>query len=1405
MDLQWIDTPTLDLLEHLLTDPDINHILIIGTISENEVTPSHPLMKSLDSMRNSGTTIQTIVNSPSGEDHRFELNKESPRREEKPLQQFDAAKLVKTIQKVSQQLELPKLMQALTTYALETSTADRGLLIVSHDKINTVEVEASADGNNINVKAVQAPIDSNSCSETIVTYAIQARQQVILNDTSLPGVFSNDLYLQQKSKRSLLCLPLLSPNNPAGVLYLENTQSIGAFTPDRVALLELLAAQAAQAAISLENASLYNDLKESEARYRQIIDTANEGVWIQDDNYVTTYANEHMAQMLGYTADDLIGQKATDFMFEEDKIEHALKMSERRNNKSDVYERRLIHKDGRSVWMLISATPIFKDGQFNGSVAMLTDITERIEVEQHLATSEQLFRTLIENSPDQISRYDLNLRRLYINPALQKLFKVPLDQALNKTSMVSSPLLDPEAYMAVIHKVIETEQECSDEIAFHNQQGEIEWASTRFVPEFNLNGKVATVLVISNVITEKKHAEQQRQEHLNFLQSLDRVNRVLQTEGDFDQVMNMALDEILDIFECDRVHLVYPCNPDAPSWFVPIERTRPDYPATYQLGQKQPMSEHVASTMAQLLDSNQPIKLGADSQYPITDIMRKRLHIRSIMTMALYPIIDQPWQLVMQQCSHDRNWNDQELRLFEEIGHRLSDALNSRLSIRNLRESEERFRLVYENSPVPIWEEDFSAVKSRLDELKEICGDDLESYLIEHPQVIAECAAMVHIININSAVIELHEANSKEELLEGLPKTFLAESYNAFRRELIALANGQTELVFDSAVQTLTGRRIDISLSFSVCPGYEKSLTKVFISTIDITQRKQSEDHMRLAASVFSTSQEGILISDANNRIIDVNPAFSHLTGYSRDEALGKNPKFLSANQNDPALYEEMWQSINSNGEWQGELYNKRKSGEIFPEQLSIVAVRDKHGELQHYVGAFSDISMIKRHEADLDRIAHYDMLTSVANRRLLGDRLEQAIAHAKRHTKNLAVCYLDLDGFKPINDQFGHEAGDRMLIEIARRLETISRAEDTVARLGGDEFVLLWNNIGSQSNCAMALNRVLMKVSSPMQLENQPVSVTASIGVTLYPDDNVDADSLLRHADHAMYTAKQLGKNRYQIFDARLERHISARIELMEKIDHGLDCGQFELYYQPKVDYTTCQVVGVEALLRWNDPVLGLVGPKEFLSLIENDVLAFRMGCWVMKQAVRQAKIWHERGITLPISINVFPCHLKHHSFVDDLRSAIASNWPQMPRSQLMIEIVETDDLEELEPIEQVIRECVAMGIGFSLDDFGTGYSSLVYLRRLSIQELKIDQSFVRDMLEDPDDEAIVVGVISLGRAFGLRVVAEGVETLEQAQYLTNLDCPIVQGNGLGKPMPAHTLEQWYTAFTKELTECHK
>jgi diguanylate cyclase (GGDEF)-like protein/PAS domain S-box-containing protein len=559
----------------------------------------------------------------------------------------------------------------------------------------------------------------------------------------------------------------------------------------------------------------------------------------------------------------------------------------------------------------------------------------------------------------------------------------------------------------------------------------------------------------------------------------------------------------------------------------------------------------------------------------------------------------------------------------------------------------------------------------------------------------------------------------------------------------------------------------------------------------DITERKRAEATLRLNARVFKDTREGILITDATGRIIDVNDAFVRVTGFSREEALGQNPRILKSGQHGPEFYKAMWRSIHATGHWNGEVWNHRKNGELFPEWLTISAITDSKGELSHYVGIFSDISMLKQHEKQLEHLAHYDALTGVPNRVLLADRMHQAIAHARREQKLMAVCYLDLDGFKLINDTVGHEAGDQVLIETARRFARAIREDDTVARLGGDEFVLLLQGLLKPEDCAVTLERLLEEVAEPIVLPNGPHVVTVSIGATIYPLDDEDSDTLLRHADQAMYLAKQSGKNCFHIYDPRHGLRDRANQESLKRIETALENGEFELYYQPQVDMGTGRVVGAEALIRWRHPEQGMRLPGEFLPLVANTDLELRIGRWVIDTALAQLDRWWKQGLRLKVSINIAANHLQSDDFMSELRHKLAK-YPGLPSSNLRIEVLETTAVEDFGKVNKVIEDCREMGISFVLDDFGTGYSSLLYLQGLPAEILKIDQTFVRDMLEDSGDSAIVQGIIALASTFKRKTVAEGVETKEHFRALLTMGCDIGQGYGIARPMPADSLPHW-------------
>jgi diguanylate cyclase (GGDEF)-like protein len=436
-----------------------------------------------------------------------------------------------------------------------------------------------------------------------------------------------------------------------------------------------------------------------------------------------------------------------------------------------------------------------------------------------------------------------------------------------------------------------------------------------------------------------------------------------------------------------------------------------------------------------------------------------------------------------------------------------------------------------------------------------------------------------------------------------------------------------------------------------------------------------------------------------------------------------------------------------------------------------------------------------KEHERHLEQIAHYDPLTGVPNRVLLADRLSQALARAKRDKGLMAVCYLDLDGFKPVNDTYGHDVGDKVLVEISRRIKDAVREDDTVARLGGDEFVVLLVGLQMPEECAGSLHRMLERINQPIVVRGKVLNISASIGVALYPEDEQDADTLLRHADQAMYVAKQSGKNRFHFFDPASDQRARSHHELQQQIRYGLQHGEFELYYQPKVEMATRRLVGAEALIRWNHPQRGRLLPAEFLRVVENTELELEVGDWVVNTAIAQLRHWRQDGFEIELSINISAYHLQSPNFVDKLQQQARRCRDTDCFSRLQIEVLETAALEDIARIGALIKACKALGVSFALDDFGTGYSSLTYLSKLDVDTLKIDQSFVCDMLQDKGDHAVVQGIIALAKAFDMSVVAEGVETEAHYQALLQMGCEVGQGYGIARPMPADELVAWRVA----------
>lgn len=572
----------------------------------------------------------------------------------------------------------------------------------------------------------------------------------------------------------------------------------------------------------------------------------------------------------------------------------------------------------------------------------------------------------------------------------------------------------------------------------------------------------------------------------------------------------------------------------------------------------------------------------------------------------------------------------------------------------------------------------------------------------------------------------------------------------------------------------------------------------------DITDRILADEQIRQAASVFSHAREGILITDANGTIIDVNEAFTRITGYPREDAIGQHPRLLKSGQHEKAFYEAMWSVLLSEGHWTGEMWNRRKNGELYAVLTAISVIRDAGGKTLRYVALFSDITLLKKHQSQLEHVAHFDALTGLPNRVLLADRLRHAMSQAQRRGQLLAVVYLDLDGFKAINDGHGHDAGDHVLVTLAHRMKMVLREGDTLARLGGDEFVAVLIDLEDAGACLPMLTRLLAAASQPVQSGDLNLQVSASLGVAVFPQEqDIDPDQLLRQADQAMYHAKLAGKNRFQIFDSAQDRNLRGHHESLERIRLALGQGEFVLYYQPKVNMRSGKVIGAEALIRWQHPEKGLLAPALFLPVIEDHPLAVDVGEWVMGTALAQMAQWSKAGLTLPVSVNIGARQLQQSNFVQRLK-AILGEHPDAPPGCLELEVLETSALADVGLVSQVIEDCAKVGVQFALDDFGTGYSSLTYLKRLRVALLKIDQSFVRDMLEDPDDLAILEGVIGLATAFKRKVIAEGVETVEHGTALLHLGCEMAQGYGIARPMPAQEVAAWVARWLPDEAWSH-
>jgi diguanylate cyclase (GGDEF)-like protein/PAS domain S-box-containing protein len=590
-------------------------------------------------------------------------------------------------------------------------------------------------------------------------------------------------------------------------------------------------------------------------------------------------------------------------------------------------------------------------------------------------------------------------------------------------------------------------------------------------------------------------------------------------------------------------------------------------------------------------------------------------------------------------------------------------------------------------------------------------------------------------------------------------------------------------------------RRRDGSQFWCMVSGYALDHNRANEGSIwvyaDITARKEAEEKLRLSATVIEHIADGVVVLDAAGTIVAVNPAFTQITGYSEAEALGKDRTLTRSGRHDEDFYGAMWREQLQNGFWRGEIWNQRKNGELYLEWLTVSAVRDSRGETTHYVGVFSDITKAKESQEKLDHLAHHDPLTALPNRLLFHDRLQHALQRASRDGEQLALLFIDLDRFKNVNDTLGHHIGDELLKQVAKALQERLREGDTLARLGGDEFIVLLEDIDNQYGASLVAEKLVQMFEQPFMVAGHELFVTCSVGISLFPDDATDLNMLIRNADVAMYQAKARGRNGYSFYAPSMTGEGVERLRLETFLRRSIEKDEIFLNYQPQVEIDTGRLIGAEALVRWNHPELGLIPPIRFIPLAEDTGFINQLGKWVLYEACRQMVRWQEAGLHVPkIAVNLSAKQFERGSIVNMVADILRETGLEPQRLQLEVTesvIMNTGDAMVF------INDLHSIGVGLAIDDFGTGYSSLAYLKQLPVQTLKIDRSFIKDISTDANDEAIAIAIIQLGKSMNLSVIAEGVETEEQAAFLLRHGCYQAQGYFYSRPLAADDmLTRW-------------
>lgn len=1114
--------------------------------------------------------------------------------------------------------------------------------------------------------------------------------------------------------------------------------------------------------------NLSNPLRDATSLHRSLQQSTRDGILIYRHGRIV-FVNEVMAQLLnapdpgallGRTVLDLV-HPAYHASFQE--IERQVEKVE---EASESIEQVLLRLDGSMIYTEVSAAPLMYSGHPAIHLSV-RDVDEQVQMQKRLQESEELYRLLVENSADSTLVFDAEGRVLFASSQTIELFGLDAQESLVGRSIWS--LFDPKdrpRARKILTGPSPTEPIRNQSFVLRRQNGA---CFTGEVNQTGLKEAFATsnvrIMNLKDVSWRVKAEERLRRNHTT--QTLvSRISRrfIHLPLEEIDQTVQQVLEELSIHLNADAAYLYVINSLDntfrcTHSWSIPQFDFHLEEKQAIELESFPWLFGHIHTVSQILIEDVEAMPVGAEKE-------QAQLRQWGVSSALAFPLELEGQVIGLVGVEWARLFPEEHrhcLKDLQVLGSVFSSVLARQKTQQSLWQSKMRLRMIIDAVPHMIYARDAEGrylFANRA--VAQVLGRDIKSLIGQKMSDVC--------FDLDLARRSLEE--DRQILAQQAPTRDV--------REKLFDCHGRNRVYLTTKIPCeIPGRAPKAILGVSQ----------------EITAQARDKERLRQSATVFESTTEGVLITNPQGRIIDVNRAFTEITGYARKDVVNFTPSLLKSGRHQPEFYRELWSSLKTSGTWSGEIWNRKKNGEIYPEWLTIQTVRDEDGRTSHYVGVFSDITAIKESEARLDYLAHHDPLTELPNRLLFGARMGHIIQRAEREKAGFGVLWLDLNSFKKINESIGHAQGDDLLQRVAHRLQSCVRHEDTVARLGGDEFAILLEAVSDGKMAGSVAQKILDTLEQPFDLGAKQVYLTGSVGISLYPQDGDTAEELLRNADTALTRAKKAGHGLYEFYTEELTRQAVERLTLETHLRQALERNELELYYQPQVSLETGELVGLEALMRWNSPALGLMLPGRFIGLAEEIGLIESMGAWAIRQACEQVQTWQQQGLApVPVAVNVSASQFKEQELLDVVQGALDKTG--VSPSLLELEVTESMIMRDVNLSARIMDHFRSCGIGLAVDDFGTGYSSLSYLHQFPIRKLKIDQSFVRGVDRDRQTAAITNSIIDLAGHLGVDVIAEGVEAAEEADFLRERGCQLGQGYCYHQPLPATEVESLLTSI---------